>query len=46
MGAFDVFGFCGVDSSQRKITTLAFAAALAASALWAKFHDVDRLPGQ
>ncbi len=46
MGAFDVFGFCGVDSSQRKITTLAFAAALAASALWAKFHDVDRFPGQ
>jgi len=31
---------------QRKITALAFTATLAASALWAEFHDVDRFPSQ
>lgn len=46
VGAFDVFGFPGVDSGQRKITALAFTATLAASALWAEFHDVDRFPSQ
>lgn len=46
VGAFDVLGFPGVDSGQREITALAFTATLAASALWAEFHDVDRLPSQ